>query len=344
MTMNLLKHRSAAIAATLVSAGLVLGACSSDDSDDAASGSTTDTSASTASTSSSEASFPVTVTGAYGDITVKEKPENIVVVGDYRAVDALSALGEKPVFGSSGEESDFLENSPWIEGLYSEYDGKMIDADYKPDAEAISLADPDLIILETVDEDVYDKLSVIAPTYAPKDSNAVTWQDTLTTLGKFTGKEDKAVEVIADTESQLAEAKEKLGNLQGATYNEFFVGDDSTVSLFPPEDGQLLHILGMENAGPKQDSFKKVSMENIGELDADVLLMRGGQYGTEEDRQKLKDDPRYKQLPAVKNDAALTVETDVANAIGAVRPAALAWVLPKIMPQLEKITVSDGDK
>lgn len=32
------------------------------------------------------------------------------------------------------------------------------------------------------------------------------------------------------------------------------------------------------------------------------------------------------------------------GAIGAVRPAALAWVLPKIMPQLEKITVSDGDK
>lgn len=340
MNITLTKRRRLAIVATLVSANFVLGACGSDDGDDSAMDTANDTTA-----VSSDAAFPVTVAGEYGALTVKEKPENIVVVSDYRSADSLAALGEKPVFGysSSGGEEDFLKNSPWMEGLYSEFDATMIDSDWNPDPEAISLADPDLIILETVDEDVYAKLSEIAPTYVPKDVNSITWQQNITTLGSLVGKEDKAEDVIADTEAQLADAKEQLSNLQGATYNEFYAGDDSTVSLFPPEDGQLLHILGMENAGPKQDDFKKISMEKISELDADVFVMRAGTYGSDESRQKLMDNPRYKQLPAVKNDAVLVVDTDIANAIGAVRPAALEWVLPKIMPQLERITVGGDD-
>ncbi|OLT51890.1 hypothetical protein BJF89_05380 [Corynebacterium sp. CNJ-954] len=343
MNLNILKRRGTAIAATLVSAGLVLSACGGDDNDNAASDSSSDSAANStsASSSSSDAAFPVTVIGAYGDVTVEEKPENIVVVSSYRSVDSLAALGEKPVFGysSSGGEEDFLKASPWMEGLYSEFDATMIDADWKPDPEAVSLADPDLIILDSVDEDIYDKLSEIAPTYAPKDINSVTWQQNITTLGTLVGKEDKAEDVIAETEAQLADTREQLSNLQGATYNEFLVGGDSTVSLFPPEDGQLLHILGMENTGTKQDDFKKVSFENISELNADVFIERGGQYSTEEDRQKLEGHPGYGELPAVKNDAVLVVDTDIANAIGAVRPAALEWVLPKIMPQLKKITV-----
>lgn len=333
------KRRRLAVVATLVSASFVLGACGSDDGDDPA----TDT-ANDATAVSSDAAFPVTVAGEYGDITVKEKPENIVVVSDYRSVDSLAALGEKPAFGyGNTDEEDFLKDKPWMEGLYSNYDGKMIDADWKPDPEAVSVADPDLIILETVDDDMYKKLSAVAPTYVPKDVNSVTWQQNVTTLGTLVGKEDKAEDVIADTEAQLADAKEQLSSLRGATYNEFYAGDDSTVSLFPPEDGQLLHILGMENAGPKQDDFKKISMEKISELDADVFVMRAGTYSSDESRQKLMDGPRYKQLPAVKNNAVLVVETDVADAIGAVRPAALEWVLPKIMPRLEKITVGGDD-
>lgn len=54
--------------------------------------------------SNSDGTYPVTVETEYGEITVTEKPERIVVVNSPIAVDVLAALDEPPVIYGSGFE------------------------------------------------------------------------------------------------------------------------------------------------------------------------------------------------------------------------------------------------
>lgn len=135
-------RRGAAPAAAALGAALVFTVCSnsSDNGPDIEPNGTG---------SASAEGYPVTVDSDLGEITLSERPENIVVVGDARYADVLAALDEAPaVFGSGEDEQTTLESYPWLEGQYGEYDDTIFPA-YEIDAEAIGALQPDLIIVQT---------------------------------------------------------------------------------------------------------------------------------------------------------------------------------------------------
>ena len=59
------------------------------------------------------------------------------------------------------------------------------------DIEAVMNLKPDLIVISTVQEKMYDQLSEIAPTVMVK-LEALNWKDDVKSLGKLFNKEDVA--------------------------------------------------------------------------------------------------------------------------------------------------------
>ena len=73
------------------------------------------------------------------------------------------------------------------------------------DVEAIMNLNPDLIVISTIQEKMYDQLSEIAPTVMIQ-LEALNWKDDVRALGKVFGKEEVANEWIANYEAKAKEA------------------------------------------------------------------------------------------------------------------------------------------
>ena len=68
---------------------------------------------------------------------------------------------------------------------------------------------PDLIVISTVQEKMYDQLSEIAPTVMIQ-LEALNWKDDVRALGKVFDKEEVANEWIANYEAKAKEAGDKI--------------------------------------------------------------------------------------------------------------------------------------
>lgn len=324
-----LRRRTAVIAAALLSATLTLTACGSDNdkSGDAGAGSTE--------------GFPVTIDSPAGEITLTEKPEKIVVLGAGNYVDALAALNEAPaVLAGDDTEQVYLEAAPYLEGRYGEFVEGLFTGEGSPDAEAIGALNPDLIILAdlgNLDEPVYKQLKQIAPVYT--ESSSEDWSVALSDMGKVTGKSERAEEIISEVSAEFAAARERIPGLQGKTFLAGWTSeaypDITTVSEMNP----LLTALGMVPADnmSRPPDRGEISAENLDQITADVLYADG-------DKSAWEDDPRFADLPAVKNGAVVfedeILEGALATSIG---PASVPWLLERILPVLEKSALNTGE-
>lgn len=318
--------RFATLAVVLLGATLALTACGSSDSDDSSDG--------------GSEGYPVTVDTAYGEITLDEKPERVVAL-TATSVDILDSLGVEPTaytVDAYENEQEVLERLPWLADLDTgEYSQKMVTAEFAAAPEAIAAHEPDLIIgaQYLIDDQTYEQLSKIAPTYVPAvgDDRDPMW-DTLAEIGTLTGEVDAAEQVRSELEDEFAAAGDKLSGLQGKTYNYAqWVG---TGLQFHAENWTLGQ-LGLVPGDSEHDSSGKpiqLSLENIEQLDADVLTI----MGSDEDREMLEADPRFAELPAAKNEAVVWVDTPghYASMVGvyggpaSVRETALTQVLSQL--------------
>jgi iron complex transport system substrate-binding protein len=319
------------VAATAITTMLALSACGSDSGSSTAGG-----------TDDGAGAFPATVDTEFGEVTVDEKPEKIVVIGSARDVDMLDALGAPAdVYGGWGPEKTALQTAPWIKGLYDEYASDLI-ADSKPAAEAVAEQDPDLIIYfgsgAPIDQSSFDQLTEIAPTYAYK--HLAPHEDELEALGKLTGTSDQVDKVTEGIDDDFAEARETLSGLEGKTFFQGAVSADGIYSV--PDANHFFDELGLEPADiqPSGDKPQTLSMERIGDIDADVAVIGG----EDEPRKALEDDSRFDRLPAVKNGTmvlAAGTETYVSmpTQIG---PSSVPYILSKLVPQLKDSKLNQG--
>ncbi|MFY1634862.1 ABC transporter substrate-binding protein [Solwaraspora sp. WMMB335] len=333
MTISARPRRGIALSGALLSATLLLAGCSGSSGP----GETQDTKGK----GPGAGTYPVTIDTAYGEITLKERPERIVALGrQSNYVDMLAAIGVEPVaFAVDGapDEAALLASYPWFEGLTTaEFDPKMITAEQKAWPEAIAEHDPDLILGDIwgIDEQLYGQLSQIAPAYVGVDKDAVTgWKDHLTALGALTGHPDEASQVVSDIEGQLSTARDRLSGLQGKTYNFGVVLEGMFRfggATFPDDLG----LVPAENQGtPTGTTHESLSLENLDQLQADVLLI--GVFADPDARSGLEADPRFAELPASKNGTVVFIDRQLANASGSTPgPASLAWLLERVVPQL----------
>ena len=195
MLMKLRRSAAIVLSTVLVTASVTASvtACSDDDSDQAEG------------TSSSNASYPLTVSTALGDVEIPAEPEDIVTLGD-PAFENLAALDVEPTAALVQEKM-----------LAEEYMAEYRDADYMDDRlgvtgreidiERVASYEPDLIIAPAwpgyADEKVRGQLEEIAPVLLiDEQSSGAHWQTGFTQ--------------VAEAVNRTEEAEQKLDEISGS--------------------------------------------------------------------------------------------------------------------------------
>ncbi len=260
--------------------------------------------------------YPITISHAYGESVINEKPENIVAIG-WGNVDVPLALGVAPVgssmanFGAVGEDGLLPWESSAYDALgvtepnvFSDLDGL--------DFEAISDANPDVILAtySGITEDEYDMLSQIAPVIAyPEIPWQTYWREQATISAKAMGMETEGIELVSEVDKIIDTAVASHPELSGksALFTWFNPADMSSFYAYLPIDprGSYLLDLGFdfpesitELAGENPQFSVEISSENANKLDdIDVFITYGDPAGLE----ALQNDPLLGQISAIKN-------------------------------------------
>jgi iron complex transport system substrate-binding protein len=192
--------------ALLVLSLLLVGCGSDDESAPSSSGSTA--------AETESGALPVTIEHKFGETTVEEAPERVVVAG-LREQDALLALGIVPVGTTEWYGKHPGAIFPWAEeALGDAPKPEVLDFTDGLEFERIAGLRPDLIVAvySGLTKKDYDTLSKIAPTIAQPPGQVdwgSSWQDEILTVGRAVGKPEEAEKLRDEAEAQLAGAAEE---------------------------------------------------------------------------------------------------------------------------------------
>ena len=251
----------------------------------------------------------VKVTDVRGEVEIPANPKRIVDLSGNS--DILSILGYKVVGTANSDAYDYTIFPSYLEDTLS--GAKILGYSMQDtmDIEAVMNLNPDLIVISTVQEKMYDALSEIAPTVMIQ-LEALNWKDDVRALGKVFDKEDVANEWIANYESKAKEAGDKIKAKYGdnttylsflASGGQFFVFDGAGFGDVLYKDMGLAKPVGM----PKQTdiSLPVVTYEGLAAIQADYIFA----IATEEDLAQLEANSIWNNLPAVKNGNVVILES-----------------------------------
>lgn len=251
----------------------------------------------------------VTVTDVRGEVEIPANPQRIVDLSGNS--DILSILGYKVVGTANSDAYDYTKFPSYLEETLS--GAKILGYSMQDtmDVEAVMNLNPDLIVISTVQEKMYDALSEIAPTVMIQ-LEALNWKDDVRALGKVFGKEDVANEWIANYEAKAKEAGDKIKAKYGddttylsflASGGQFFVFDGAGFGDVLYKDMGLAKPEGM----PEQTdiSLPVVTYEGLAAIKADYIFA----IATDEDLAQLEANSIWNNLPAVKNGNVVILES-----------------------------------
>ena len=251
----------------------------------------------------------VTVTDVRGDVEIPADPQRIVDLSGNS--DILSILGYDVVGTANSDAYDYTKFPSYLEETLSGAEILGYSMQDTMDVEAVMNLNPDLIVISTVQEKMYDALSEIAPTVMIQ-LEALNWKDDVRALGKVFDKEDVANEWIANYESKAKEAGDKIKAKYGdnttylsflASGGQFFVFDGAGFGDVLYKDMGLAKPEGM----PEQTdiSLPVVTYEGLAAIKADYIFA----IATDEDLAQLEANSIWNNLPAVKDGNVVILES-----------------------------------
>jgi iron complex transport system substrate-binding protein len=318
-------------------------ACGDDSSDES------ESPAATAPAAEADA-FPVTIPHKFGETTITEAPERVVVAG-LREQDSLLALGIVPVGTTEwyGEHPGAI--FPWArEALGDAPEPEVLDYTDGIEFERIAALRPDLIlaIYSGLSQKDYDTLSKIAPTVAQPPGQVdwgSSWQDEILTTGKAVGKPEEAERLRDAAEAQLARAAEEnpeFAKLTGAVATPY-----QGVYVYGPQDARsrLLTDLGftfpdaLADIGGKEEFGGQLSDEKLDLLDVGALVW----FADPGPQKKLEDNPIYGKLPVHTEgrDIFIPETGELYEATSFISVLSIPLLIDQLVPKLA--AAADGD-
>jgi iron complex transport system substrate-binding protein len=181
-----------------------------------------DTSSSAAAPAAERAAFPVTIEHKFGETTITEAPQRVVVAG-LREQDSLLALGIVPVATTEWYGNHPGAIFPWAEqALGDARTPTVLDFTDGIQFEKIAGLRPDLIlaVYSGLTRKDYDTLSKLAPTVAQPPGQVdwgSSWQDEIMTVGKAVGKPKEAERLRDEAQAKLDAAAKAHPEFEGQT-------------------------------------------------------------------------------------------------------------------------------
>ena len=251
----------------------------------------------------------ITVTDVRGEVEIPANPERIVDLSGNS--DILSILGYKVVGTANSDAYDYTKFPTYLEETLKGAEILAYSMQDTMDVEAVMNLNPDLIVISTVQEKMYDQLSEIAPTVMIQ-LEALNWKDDVKAFAKVFNKEDVANKWLADYEGKAKEAGDKIKAEYGknttylsflASGGQFFIFDGAGFGSVLYEDMGLAKPEGM----PEQSdiSLPVVTYEGLASIKSDYIFL----ISTPEDLKQLESNAIWNSLPAVKEGKVVVLES-----------------------------------
>ena len=291
---------------------------------------------------SQTAPFPVVLHHAFGETTVQRPPVRIVTWG-WNAEDTVLALGLIPV-GMPHYTMFASGIFPWNEEKLKGIKPVLLYG-RQANFEQIASLHPDIILAPSSDLDavVYKRLSAIAPTVAYRSGPwQADWREQTEIIGEALGKSKEAQALIAETEALLEGFGNHYPEFQGKTFTfgSYMPGSSSLIVYLPSDPRvQALTKMGLKissgveavaTSDPDETSTS-VSLENIGSIDADILIMWYGEGA----RNAAETQPLFAALNSVKRGSYVALDDPVSVwSTSALSVLSIPYGFPKFVPRL----------
>ncbi len=256
-----------------------------------------------------EKSKTVTVTDVRGEVEIPENPERIVDLSGNS--DILSILGYKVIGTANSDAYDYTKFPTYLEETLKGATILGYSMQDTMDVEAIMNLDPDLIVISTVQEKMYDQLSEIAPTVMIK-LEALDWKEDVKSLAKVFNKEEAANTWLENYDKKSKEVGDKIKETYGkdttylsflASGGQFYVFDGAGFGNVLYEDLGLAKPEGM----PEQNdiSLPVVTYEGLASIKSDYIFV----IATDEDLKVLEENGVWNNLPQVKEGKVVKLDS-----------------------------------
>lgn len=241
------------------------------------------------------------VTDVKGEVEIPVHPERIVDISG--ASDILSLLGYDVIGTANSDGYDYTKFPSYLENVlgHAQILGYSMLAEM--DVEAIIGLNPDLIVISTVQEKMYDQLSKVAPVVMV-EMKQMDWKEDFMHVAKVFGEEEKATEWINNYSAKAKEVGERIKATYGADQSYLsFLASSGSLFIF---DGAGLGTIFYDDMGlnkpagmPQQEniSLPVVTFEGLAEIDADYIFA----IGTDADLAQLTESSIWNGMEAVKN-------------------------------------------
>lgn len=272
-----------------------------------------------------DADWPRTVETKKGKVTLNKKPTRIVSTS-MTLTGTLLAIGAPVVASGATSPNSPISDS---QGFFTQWGGiakqRGVKSLYsgKPNIEAILAEKPDLIIVSSAGNDSavdqFNRLKSIAPTIVLSYDDS-SWQELATVLGRATGHEDDAADVIANFRSALTDAKSRIALPPHPTSALVYHDDGSGVFWTKKSaQGRLLTGLGFTLAEVpdsaaarstmgKRSDIVQASAENLHSAAAgkSIVLVSA----TPKTKKAFESNPTMKDHPAVTGNHVVVTDPD----------------------------------
>ncbi|PRZ44353.1 iron complex transport system substrate-binding protein [Antricoccus suffuscus] len=288
-------------------------------------------------------SFPVTVEHKFGQTKIDAEPQRVVVVG-LTEQDILLELGVTPIATTEWYGDQPYAVWPWATDLLGDAKPAVLDQTDGLQYEKIAALKPDLIIGTNagLTKETYQELSKIAPTVTSikgSEEYFSNWRDQTRQVAAAVGRSDAGDKLIAGVESAYTDAAAAHPEFKGLTAT-FSQGTPYEGNLWVYPDGINTDFLtdlgfnmtqGLETYAPTAGSQAQISAENIGLIDADVIV-----FATEspEGIGDLLKFGTVSSLSAVTGNHAIFTDAELAGAIYFLTPLSQKYVLEHLVPRL----------
>lgn len=244
-----------------------------------------------------------TIVHDFGTTELKKAPKRIVILDNLYG-EILDPLDITPVGATTGQ-SDSQEFSTLFKKQYK--DAKVVSVGWQgnPDLDKIAELKPDLILMTGEQEDLYDKLSEIAPTVGYQINTDENWDyhETSLKVAEIFDKRDemkKDLDRLDAREAVFAEnVKAKFGN-QKLMYLR--VTDNDIRYYAYGHFGYLYdtyHFNRAETFNP-DDMFQVIDPDKLKDINPDLLIVQADSQELLDN--KLKNSPVWTSLKAVQNN------------------------------------------
>ncbi|TWF77141.1 iron complex transport system substrate-binding protein [Pseudonocardia hierapolitana] len=308
-------------------------------------GSTPDTAGNAPTASAEPGALPVTLDHAYGSTTVAVPPGRVAVVGLGDA-DVLLALGVVPVlvpvWNGSVDDGVGTWARPHLGGAAPV---PLANATTDFDLEPIAAADPDLIVAvnNAIEEDVYRRLSAIAPTvlHAPGQTDwALPWKDVTTRIGAAVGLPGRAAAEVGEVEELFARTRAENPRFAERTAALVRVLDGGVLRVFSPGSGrgQLLTEMGFQPVAGVRDAFGDafyvdVSPENTALVDGDLLVVDNHEAA----KPRLDALPTFAALPVVRDGRMIGLDPVASDAVSMPNSLTIPFVIGELLERIRQV-------